>query len=435
MLLVYPLRELLRFLPVLIGLFVAGYARPAAMDVRWQLLGIVIPIGARRAALLHDELPDHRGPGRAEARLINRHRALDPHRPGAHRRASPPRRSTGCSGVTTVRIGTGTASTDDEDAPRPRRAAGAAGPRAARGAAARARRPRCRRAGRAGRRAAAAGPGGAPPRPGLGAVRAADQRRVWCSPRGAIGSAARSLDGARRLRAASTSTSRSTSRRLVGWLLVPVGAAACVARGRLGRSPSAGYVVTNWGFTLTHTGGAALVAPAPRAAHHPRDHASTTTGSAASRSASRSGSGWPVAAGCRRSSPGWTASSAGSSAAGAAGARARSSSGVAGEVLGTPRPDRRAAADARPAGPHPALHPGAGPRPSAARRRRAGRPRRLGGRQPWVLRRRPRRCSRRRSRSLATGSAALGHALVGRHFVARSGSLFRQREALVAARE
>ena len=43
MLLVYPLRELLRFLPVLIGLVVAGSAS-GGMQVRWQLLGIGIPI-------------------------------------------------------------------------------------------------------------------------------------------------------------------------------------------------------------------------------------------------------------------------------------------------------------------------------------------------------------------------------------------------------
>ena len=44
MLLVHPIRELVRFLPVLVGLFVAGRAS-SGMDPRWQLWGIAVPIG------------------------------------------------------------------------------------------------------------------------------------------------------------------------------------------------------------------------------------------------------------------------------------------------------------------------------------------------------------------------------------------------------
>ena len=42
MLLVHPVRELIRFLPVLIGVFVAGTA--SGSDGPWQLLGVGVPI-------------------------------------------------------------------------------------------------------------------------------------------------------------------------------------------------------------------------------------------------------------------------------------------------------------------------------------------------------------------------------------------------------
>jgi len=43
MLLVHPIRELLRFLPVLVGLFFFSN-RGSGSDVRWQLLGIAFPV-------------------------------------------------------------------------------------------------------------------------------------------------------------------------------------------------------------------------------------------------------------------------------------------------------------------------------------------------------------------------------------------------------
>ena len=61
MLLVHPVREVIRFLPVLIGF----RGRTAAGGEQWQLLGVVHPDRARPAALPDDELPDHRRPDRA----------------------------------------------------------------------------------------------------------------------------------------------------------------------------------------------------------------------------------------------------------------------------------------------------------------------------------------------------------------------------------
>ena len=95
MLLVYPLRELLRFLPVLIGLVVAGSAS-GGMQVRWQILGIGIPIalGLLRYVTTSFRVAD----GRVELKhgLVNRHVLSTPDRAGAHRRAHRLARSTGC---------------------------------------------------------------------------------------------------------------------------------------------------------------------------------------------------------------------------------------------------------------------------------------------------------------------------------------------------
>ena len=133
MLLVYPLRDLIRFLPVLIGLVIAGSAS-GGMDVRWQLLGIAIPIatGLLRYATTSSRITE----GRVELKrgLIDRHLLST----GVERvrtvelTASPFHR---VLGLTTVRIGTGTASTKDEDAIDLDGLPGAACPRAARGAA------------------------------------------------------------------------------------------------------------------------------------------------------------------------------------------------------------------------------------------------------------------------------------------------------------
>src|SRR5690348_6501970 len=44
MLLIYPVREFVRFLPALIALFIAGSATDGGRDW-WQLFGVVVPVG------------------------------------------------------------------------------------------------------------------------------------------------------------------------------------------------------------------------------------------------------------------------------------------------------------------------------------------------------------------------------------------------------
>ncbi len=112
MLLVYPVKELLRFLPVLFGVFVAG---TAAGGPGWwlQLLGLApIVLGVLRYVTTSFRIAD----GRVELRrgLLNRHQLATPldRVRTVDLTASPIHR---LLGLTTVRIGTGTASTDDED--------------------------------------------------------------------------------------------------------------------------------------------------------------------------------------------------------------------------------------------------------------------------------------------------------------------------------
>ena len=113
MLLVHPVRELVRFLPVLLGLFVAGTASGGAGEW-WNAVGILIPItlGVLRYFTTWFRIAG----GRVELRrgLVNRHvlstpldrvRTVDITAPVVHR----------LLGLTSVRIGTGTASTDDDD--------------------------------------------------------------------------------------------------------------------------------------------------------------------------------------------------------------------------------------------------------------------------------------------------------------------------------
>ena len=114
MLLVYPLRDLIRFLPVLIGLVIAGSAS-GGVDVRWQLLGIGIPVtmGLLRYATTSFRITE----GRVELKrgLVDRHllsTRIERVRT-VELTASPFHR---VLGLTTVRIGTGTASTNDDDA-------------------------------------------------------------------------------------------------------------------------------------------------------------------------------------------------------------------------------------------------------------------------------------------------------------------------------
>ena len=62
-----------------------------------------------------------------------------------------------------------------------------------------------------------------------------------------------------------------------------------------------GYLVTNFGFVLSHTARGRVLAPPPRACSPPARPVSTTPGSPGSASASRSASGWPAVPACRRS--------------------------------------------------------------------------------------------------------------------------------------
>jgi putative membrane protein len=113
MLLVYPVKELIRFLPVLVGLFIAGTASGGSGDW-WHFFGVVVPVslGLMRYFTTSFRIAG----GRIELRrgLLNRHvlsTPLDRVRT-VDISASPIHR---LLGLTTVRVGTGTASTDDDD--------------------------------------------------------------------------------------------------------------------------------------------------------------------------------------------------------------------------------------------------------------------------------------------------------------------------------
>ncbi|CAI9410948.1 PH domain-containing protein [Nocardioides sp. T2.26MG-1] len=111
MLLVYPVKELVRFLPVLLGVFVAGTASGGGW---WQVAGVGVPVAL---GLLRYVTTSYRiAQGRIELRrgLLNRHvlstpvdrvRTVDITAPPVHR----------LLGLTSVRIGTGTASSDEDD--------------------------------------------------------------------------------------------------------------------------------------------------------------------------------------------------------------------------------------------------------------------------------------------------------------------------------
>ena len=96
MLLVHPIRELIRFLPVLIGLFVAGSAS-GGMETRWQLLGIAVPValGAVRYLTTSFRITGER----VELRrgLVSRH-LLSTRSTGSGPSISPPPSSSACSG-------------------------------------------------------------------------------------------------------------------------------------------------------------------------------------------------------------------------------------------------------------------------------------------------------------------------------------------------
>ena len=155
----------------------------------------------------------------------------------------------------------------------------------------------------------------------------------------------------------------------------------------------------------------------------PARPASTTPGSRASASVSRSASGSPVAHGCRRSSPAWAASSR---AAPSWSPRRRAPRSTGSRPRCWARPDRSRARCFRT---DPAPYAGAGRARWSRRRDRAAStarrtPSRVAG--CWSplaalpVGRRPRGRPRPR----------LGHAVVDGYLVARSGSLDRRREAL-----
>jgi putative membrane protein len=113
MLLVHPLNEVVRFLPVLLGLFIAGRAS-GGFDLRWQLLAICLPVAVGLLRYLTTSFRI------TEDRVELRRGLLDRHRLATRVErvrtveltASPFHR---VLGLTTVRIGTGTASTKEED--------------------------------------------------------------------------------------------------------------------------------------------------------------------------------------------------------------------------------------------------------------------------------------------------------------------------------
>lgn len=113
MLLVHPIRELLRFLPVLVGVFFFSN-RGGGSDVRWQLLGIAFPVAL--GILRYFTTSFRISGGRIELKrgLLNKHvlsTRLERVRT-VELTAQPIQR---LLGLTTVRVGTGTASTSEAD--------------------------------------------------------------------------------------------------------------------------------------------------------------------------------------------------------------------------------------------------------------------------------------------------------------------------------
>jgi putative membrane protein len=411
MLLVYPVRELVRFLPVLIGLFIAGTA--SGRTDWWHGAGVAIPmaLGVLRYFTTYFRITETR----VELRrgLVNRHqlstpldrvRTVDITAPLTHR----------ALGLTMVRIGTGTASKDDEDH------LDLDGLPAAR---ARALRTELLRLGAESSQTVVAGR----------VVLRFDPAWVRFAPLtttglvlagAALGVAAQAVNlfgGFDRLDADELVDSTA------GWsiaLAVPIGLVLLLVA--VSALAIGGYVVSNWGFTLTHTG------PVRRGAWHLRRGLLTTRETTldderVSGVTTGAPLGLRLAGGGRVSAivTGLGGDSSGSALLAPPAPRAVVER-VAGEVLGTSAP-----LDA----------PLVGHGPQARKRRytRAIVPTVVGSAAvvalvvvdvlpTWclvVLLALPLAALLARDRA-----AALGHALVEGHVVARSGSLDRRRDAL-----
>lgn len=113
MVLVHPVRELLRFLPVLLGVFIAGSAS-GDQTQSWQLLAVGVPVGL--GVLRYLTTSFRITAGRVELRrgVLNKHVLSTPvdRVRTVDLTASPIHR---LLGLTTVRVGTGTASTVGDD--------------------------------------------------------------------------------------------------------------------------------------------------------------------------------------------------------------------------------------------------------------------------------------------------------------------------------
>lgn len=412
MLLVHPIRELLRFLPVLIGLFVFGRASGDG-DVPWQLLGIAVPVAlgilrylTTSFRITADRIELRRG-------LLNKHllsTRLDRVRT-VDVTASPIQRALG---LTTVRVGTGTASTSGEDQVDldglpAERARGLradllrAGPRAAE-------EPEADEPGRV-REVLRLDPTWVrfAPLTSSGVVVAAAILGVGSQILDGIGGPGSGFE------ATFTQVDGSWWLALVAIPVLIVSVSALAV---------AGYLVANWGFTLTH-------APDARSLHLRRGLFTTRETSLDDERLSGVSIGEPIglrlARGGRLSAivTGLDRSQSGSSMLVPPAPRTVVA-GVAGEVLGTHEPVTAALRS----------H---GPRARVRRFTRALIPALVlsippvlvvvSGAPAWLL---------VFALAVLAGAAllaldrarALGHVLTGRHFVARSGSLFRQRQAL-----